>query len=50
MLGLANNELQRARKETVTEKNHAGLENRRWEVVTLWQGQSAEMRADVSNE
>lgn len=27
MLRLANNELQRARKETVTEENHAGLEN-----------------------
>jgi hypothetical protein len=43
MLGLANNELQRARKETVTEENYAGLDNRRWEVLTLCQGQSAEM-------
>jgi hypothetical protein len=43
MLGLENNELQRARKETVTGQNHAGFENRRWEVLTLCQGQPAEM-------
>jgi len=43
MLGLANNELQRDRKETVTEENHVGLENRCWEVLTLCQGQPAEM-------
>jgi hypothetical protein len=43
MLGLANNELQRARKETVTEENHARLENRRLEMLTLCQGQTAEM-------
>ena len=43
MFGLANNEMQRARKETATEENHAGLENGRWKVLTLCQGQSAEM-------
>jgi len=44
MLRLANNELLRDRneKETVTEENHAGLENRRWEVLKLCQGQPAE--------
>jgi hypothetical protein len=43
MLRLENNELQRDRKETVTEEYHTGFENRRWEVLTLCQGQSAEM-------
>jgi hypothetical protein len=45
MLGLANNELlpDRKVKETVTEENHAGLENRRWEVLTPCQGQPAAM-------